>query len=135
MNIECKTLFDCSATGTTGHYKPGSVPYLDKVGQSIEDLISWSNSRNRQRNWETLLQIVQLRSQIEIVSEPEIRESTWTFVFSVENDHVYGEQFLELYHDSRGVPMLTALSETKTKDSMLIIQGANQNIWFRKINN
>jgi hypothetical protein len=135
MKIECRTLFDCSPTGTTGHFRRSDVPYQDQTGQEIGDQITWNRSRNQQRNWETLLQIVQLRSQIEIIQTPEHRQDGWCWQFAVEQDAVYGDDFSALYQDGAGVPMLTGLDEPGDPGPVLVTSGGKQNIWFKTINN
>ena len=64
MQIQCRTLFDITETGTTGHFKPSHVPGKDRAGQNITDNQTWTKSRNQQRNLETITQILQLRTQI-----------------------------------------------------------------------
>ena len=64
MRYMCQTLFDITATGVTGHFKTTRVPYVDQAGQEIVDQATWNRSRNQQRNWETLTQILGLRTQL-----------------------------------------------------------------------
>ena len=135
MNIKCRTLFDCTTTGTTGSFRPSQVPFQDHSGTEIGNLAQWNISRNKQRNWETLLQIMQLRSQIDVVQTARAVQQAWEFEFSVENDWVYGENLAELVKDAEGVPMLIGLGETSVDDRVLHSSGADQNIWFETINN
>lgn len=135
MKIECRTLFDCSATGVTGHFRKSELPYQDRLGQLISDQGTWNRSRNQQRNWETLLQIVQLRSQIEILTEPQQHEDGWIWQFQVESEFVYGENFSGLTQDAEGVPMLRGLDEKTELADCIKTSGRKQNIWFRQINN
>ena len=60
FRIECYTLFDITQTGVLNRSRP-----VD--GQ---DLDQWVHKRNTQANFDTLLQIISLRSQPEIVSSP-----------------------------------------------------------------
>jgi len=64
MRILCRTLFDCSATGVTGHYRPSQVPFEDSAGNTIANQHDWMFARNQQRNWETLNQLISLRTQV-----------------------------------------------------------------------
>ena len=66
----CKTLFDITATGVTGHYKSSRVPFQDLTGTSITNEISWNRARNQQRNWETITQLISLRTQISELQTP-----------------------------------------------------------------
>lgn len=134
MKIACRTLFDCSPTGTTGHFRVSDIPRQDGMGQDIVNQHTWNRSRNQQRNWETLLQVVQLRSQIDIVQQPQRQTDGWHWQFAVEQDSVYGEDFAALYQDAAGVPMIVGLGEIDTPGPVLITAGPNQNIWFQTIN-
>ena len=133
MKIHCRTLFDITATGITGHYKSSRVPFQDAGGSRITDESSWNRSRNQQRNWETLTQLLQLRSQIFDLTTPTAVEDAWQFKFSVEIDQLYlldGDDFGVLRQDCAGVPMITGLGEQHFLATVLIPQGAQQNIWF-----
>lgn len=133
MKICCRTLFDITATGVTGHYKSSRVPFQDAGGNAVSDESSWNRSRNQQRNWETLTQLLQLRSQIFDLTIPVMIEDSWQFEFSVEIDQLYlldGDDFGVLRQDCAGVPMITGLGEQHFLATVLIPQGAQQNIWF-----
>lgn len=80
------------------------------------------------------MQILQLRSQIEILQEPSYVNGKWSFVFEIERDETYGENFQSLMEDAAGVPMLTGLDEKQGLKPMLIVRGQHQNIWFTSIN-
>jgi hypothetical protein len=63
----------------------------------------------------------------------------WSFEFEVESGLVYSELGQEnditvLVNECEGVPMIVGLKETQTQHSVLITQGADQNIWFDTIN-
>ncbi len=134
MKILCKTLFDCTSTGTTGTFRPSVIPTQDRSGRQLQSQQDWNYSRNQQRNWETLLQIIQLRSQVEIL-DPAVRQHDhWSFVFAVELDNVYGEGLSALYQDAQGVPMLVGLGEQSQPTKALMCSGPQQNIWFETIN-
>ena len=64
MRFVVQTFFDITATGVTGHYKPARVPFRDHAGNVITDESDWGRARNQQRNWETLTQILGLRTQL-----------------------------------------------------------------------
>ena len=135
MKYACQTLFDITATGITGHCKSSKMPFRDRTGRMISDVESWNRSRNQQRNWETITQILGLRTQLFNLTEP-IRDQTgtrWMFEFETETDGVYGPEsdpVAVLRADAAGVPMLTQLENADDLSRVLITQGQGQNIWF-----
>lgn len=135
ITIQAKTLFDISATGVTGHFKSNRLPYYDATGQQITDQHTWNHSRNQQRNFETLIQLLNLRTQIFEITQPVRQQGAWSFEFQVESPGVFGEDdnFSVLYNDADGIPMLRNLNENGDLDPVLITLGPRQNIWFEKI--
>ena len=136
MQIRCRTTFDISQTGITGHFKPSQIPFTDRAGNNIVDLDTWSRSRNQQRNLETISQILQLRTQIFEVGTPKDSNGYWSFEFSVEFDGIYQhglDTFGILKQDCDSVPMIVGLNEKYTLTPMLVTDGSQQNIWFELI--
>jgi hypothetical protein len=135
IKIQVRTKFDITATGTTGHFKSSRIPYVDQADQSITDIGSWNRSRNQQRNFETLLQVLSLRTQILEVTTPECQDGKWQFEFCVEAAGIFGEEdnFSVLYDDADGVPMLRELDNDADVDAVLITLGPKQNVWFTLI--
>lgn len=136
MRIRCETLFDCSATSVTGHFRPSHTPFQDATGALITDQAAWNRARNQQRNWETLLQIVGLRSQLLDIQPPWVEKNRWCFEFTVEQEGVLDEanDFAALKRDCTGVPMICALEPAITSTAAIVTEGALQNIWFCAIN-
>lgn len=139
MKIICRTFFDCSATGVTGHFRPSQVPFEHRAGSVVQDQRSWNYARNQQRNWETLTQLISLRTQPISVAVLGQKSGIWSFEFEVESGLVYSTSGQEndisgLANECAGVPMITGLQETLTEETVLITQGADQNIWFEPIN-
>lgn len=133
MKVRCKTYFDITATGVTGHYKSSRIPFTDASGQPIENEAAWNYSRNQQRNWETITQLLSLRTQIFNINEPSQTEDFWHFEFESETPDAFGppNNPTELLNsDSAGVPMLIDLNERQKLQPFLIVNGPNQNIWF-----
>ena len=133
MKYGCRTRFDITNTGVTGHYKSSRVPFRDLSGQEILDESSWNRARNQQRNWETLTQLIGLRAQISDSTPPTRAGDSWTFEFSVETADVYGTEedaTAILRSDSAGVPMLIDLENVSGIEPVLIVAGDQQNIWF-----
>ena len=139
MKIRCKTLFDCSPTGITGHFRPGQIPFNDETGKSIHNIEDWSFARNQQRNLETIMQMISLRAQPAIIEKPTAHNGTWEFVFEVESAGVYSltgnlDDLGALVSECEGIPMILHLTETLVSVSKMITQGPDQNIWFETIN-
>jgi hypothetical protein len=138
MKFACQTLFDITATGVTGHCKTTRMPFQDRAGQTIHDVESWNRSRNQQRNWETLTQILSLRTQLFDLSEPIADQSgtRWMFEFETESEGIYGPEsdpVSVLRSDAAGVPMLLDLNNDPDIATVLVTDGARQNIWFAPI--
>ena len=131
MKIVCTTSFDITVTGVTGHYKVSRVPFQDCAGREITTERDWNRSRNQQRNWETLQQLLSLRTQVFSATVPTRQGHTWQFEFEVESQDVYGEDLSLLQADCEGVPMLTGLDETASSTKVLVTQGQLQNLWFQ----
>ena len=133
MRFKCRTHFDITATGITGHFKSARVPFTDRTNQHIEDELSWNRSRNQQRNWETITQLIGMRTQINFLEDPATKNSTWEFEFEVDAPAVFGSEenpVALLLSDADGVPMLTGLNERKNTSPFLVVNGDKQNVWF-----
>ena len=129
MRIQCQTLFDITATGVTGHFKPSRIPFPDATGATINSEAKWNRARNQQRNWETVTQIISLRTQVDFIP-PVQNNDTWTFEFEIANDQLFAndqDPLAVLKTDCADVPMITGLNETALNDTILII---DKNTWF-----
>lgn len=136
ITIECSTLFDITATGITGHFRSSRLPFQDRAGHRITNEESWNRARNQQRNWETLTQIIGIRTQLFELTEPQEFDGIWRFTFATETPSVFGtpdDPTAVLRADAEGVPMLRELDNDPDIDSVLITDGARQNIWFNLI--
>ena len=132
MRFSCTTLFDITATGVTGYFKSSRVPFKDRADNTIRDVADWNRSRNQQRNWETVNQIIGMRTQVES-TEPKREGSSWGFEFETETPGAYGtdaDPVAVLYSDADGVPMLTDLDNNRELASVVVVSGPGQNIWF-----
>lgn len=139
MKILCRTLFDCSYTGVTGHHRSSEIPFVDKSGQPVTDVTAWNRSRNQQRNYETLLQIFGLRTQPQAITPPCCCNEVWEFSFDSESEGVFqvpgsSDSLASLKLDCEGVPMMTGLREQPGIEPMLCSNGTKTNIWFKNIN-
>ena len=126
--VICYTLFDCTATGILNHAKVTQLPLTDRQGHILSDQTALTKARNQQRNWETLTQLISLRTQVTIYSEPQILQDAsvavlglnrragriWTFEFGSEFADIYdisGKPLAALIQDCDGVPLITGLDE------------------------
>jgi hypothetical protein len=133
MKFQCRTLFDITATGVTGHYRSVRGAFVDHAGNRIHDQTSWDRARNQQRNWETVTQIISLRTQVFELTDPVKTMDHWQFEFSVETPSVFGtpeDPVKVLIQDSHHVPMLNNLDNSAELPPNLISAGTDQNIWF-----
>jgi hypothetical protein len=135
--IDCFTLIDITATGINGHVKAAQFPYVSKSGMIIQDNAGLLRARNQQRNFDTLLQLIGLRTQMYNITDPQQISNgpfgvhrTWHFTFEVEPQSqwsVDGDDLWILKQDSDGTPMIVNLGETAAVEPRIITQGRNVN--------
>jgi hypothetical protein len=132
IQIKCRTLFDITATGVTGHLNLAKLPLTDRTGRGITDADSWNRARNQQRNWEALTQLISLRTQVFELVEPVIEQDSWYFEFQTESEifNDGADPVGVLKADAHGIPMLRELDNSPGIDPILVTSGARQNIWF-----
>jgi hypothetical protein len=137
VTIQCGTLFDITETGVRNHTANARLPFQDQAGQHVDTESAWQRSRNQQRNWETVNQILALRTLPENISTPVIepgdRGLTWQFEFDIPDLSAVseGDQELSLLlRDCESVPMITGLTETAKLEPELRTQAPAANIWF-----
>lgn len=136
MKILTTTAFDITATGVTGNFRPDKLPMISETGAEIRDYLAWTRSRNQQRNLETVLQLAQMRSQIDEITRPERDQDTglWKFEFTVERPDVYAlgnDDLVFLRDDCENVPIVIGLEESPGCTDVIHAQGVDQNIWFQ----
>ena len=139
--ILCFTLFDITETGIANRSQPEGD---DKM---------WLQKRNTQCNFDTILQVISLRSQPEVVSKPELIQITnydyfgflykksdithcWKFDFEVQHSSVFEDgisQLGALYNDCDKVPMILINGQTEMITSSLDISPELKNIYFEVI--
>jgi hypothetical protein len=111
------------------------MPFQDKTGRTITTQAEWQQARNQQSNWETVNQVISLRTLPERISSPvtDSTTATWSFEFDVVdpgsisyNNNPVGY----LIADCDGVPMITGLGESPDSATFLSSQGTSANIWF-----
>ena len=126
------TLVDITATGVTKFN-------TDTVKQ-----------RNQQRNWESVQQVLGLRTQIFDLSQSQTKDNVkhyefgdiykgnhkvWSFKFAVEFDSIYkllNNDLAVLEKDFEQTPIIVGLEETaKFPISLFYTNGAEKNIYFK----
>lgn len=138
--IRCHTLFDITQTGVLNRSKPNEP-----------DMNSWLRRRNTQCNFDTILQVISLRSQPEVIRAPSSHElpetdsgyfgflyegqkiKYWRFDFEVQHTSVFENgiiPFGALYSDCEGVPMILHEEQTTLYSKFLNISPELRNIYF-----
>lgn len=133
--IRCQTQFDITATGVRSYFSESKLPFKDLTGREIDDLKSWSWSRNQQRNWETINQLISLRTLPENIIIPTLdtKNQQWSFEFDVTNIEsisLNNDPVGALVKDCQDVPMILGLLEKSDSSPVLITYGAGTNTWF-----
>ena len=150
--ISCYVLFDITSTGVLNRHRP-------KIDLEVQEMQEWMHTRNTQCNFDTIQQVISLRSQPEIVRKPnkiDIRLDTfadfgflyeqnedevypcWSFDFSVQHPSVFDDGMQEvgaLYTDCSGVPMLKCNTSWDKLTSMLDTSDEFRNIFFKVLIN
>lgn len=138
--IKCYTLFDITQTGVLNRSKP--------TGDDVE---SWIKRRNTQCNFDTILQVISLRSQPEVIKIPQGIEMTeslydlfgflyskenvncWIFEFEVQHSSVFENGITSLgalYKDCEGVPMIMCDNQHSLCPKFLDTSPELKNIYF-----
>lgn len=131
QRIQVRCLFDITQTNTTGRFREDQIPYHDFSNSKISDYNTWNQSRNKQRNFETVIQTLGLRAQISDITTPEKTNKGWSFDFTVDTPGAYGDNLEILIHDLVGVPMIPI--PLGIKSVTLQPLGSEQNIWLEII--
>lgn len=128
------TLIDITPTGVTNY--------------SIKNELA----RNQQRNWETIQQLISLRTQPTIISTDQFeddvkrynfginykgRQKIWTFKFAVDYADIYQEgpdKFGLVKYDFQITPIILGLTETAGPEHALFYpKGPWNNIYFKTL--
>ena len=133
LSIRVKTDFDCTPTGITGHFRENAVPFQDQADQPVTNQTSWLRSRNQQRNWETLMQLISLYTQPLRVSRVKIENLRWQFDFDTDTDDVFqlgNDPVGRLRQACNGVPIINYVEQELTT-----LLRPDVNIWFEPLDN
>lgn len=133
IRVKCTTLFDITATGVKNRFHKSRLPFNDNTGKMVASDYEWQRSRNQQCNWETVNQVISLRTLPENITTPRAVDNRWTFEFNVvDPDTIFrdGDPVAALKDDCIGVPMVLGLSENGELDPVL---APGTNIWFELV--
>lgn len=142
--ISCFTLFDITKTGIANRARPGD---------DVLDTSDWFNKRNTQCNFDTILQVISLRAQPDVINDPKKftnkldnmfglayqdnnLHNIWTFDFTVQHSSVFEDgiqQLGYLYQDCIGVPMIISDNIDIKIVNTLQIDDQYRNIFFVKL--
>ena len=145
--IRCQTLFDITKTGILNRRTPINLP-PDKI-------LEWEQNRSRQSNFDTIVQVISLRTQPENISNPILSEvdfknennfgflfeneepqKMWSFTFTISYSNVYNDGIDDLghlYYDCDGVPMLKLNNDWDKLPNFLDVSPELRNICFEVI--
>lgn len=143
--ICCYTLFNVTQTGVLNRSKPNE--------NNVE---GWLHKRNTQCNFDTILQVISLRSQPEVVKNPIKIEMTdedfmkfgflyektdnynycWKFEFEIQHSSVFENGITPLgalYNDCDGVPMIPCHEQLTIIPHFLDTSIELKNIYFEVV--
>ena len=142
--ICCYTLFNITQTGILNRSKP--------IDNAIDD---WLTRRNTQCNFDTVLQVISLRSQPEVTKIPVMHQMNtedfdkfgflyntedpcyyWKFEFEIQHPSVFENGIKplgSLYNDCEGVPMINIEGQHPLCPKFLDVSAELQNIYFEVV--
>lgn len=146
------TLVDITRTDTLRLFNQNVISTYNKIGTLITGELVWNFSRNQQRNWQTVLQLVNLRDKALYITSPAFLNNrdlkkykfgkkylgfhtVWSLQFSLTSFNTYEEKISAidfLLHDFNKIPIITKLSETvNLPTSCFETTGEYQNTYIR----
>jgi hypothetical protein len=149
--ITIYTLFDITRTGVLKNYTENFPAFVDDADQLVRNQTEWMRSRNQQRNFETLMQIVSLRAQPIMLENPKKilasaqslnfgssytgEQSVWAVSFATEHADAYSHQSNPLgllLTECHNIPMIVGLTETFSPPHQFMqTAGINTNTVFK----
>jgi hypothetical protein len=103
----------------------------DQQGQAVTDQATWLRSRNQQRNWETIMQLISLYTQPVRVSGVRLENLRWQFDFDTDVEDVFrlnNDPVGRLRQICDGVPVINYVEQELTT-----LLRPDVNIWFEAI--
>jgi len=120
VRIRCTTTFDITATNQRGRARDNDT---------VTNL-----RRNQQRNWDTLNQLLSLRTLPENITDPvsDTAAGVWSFAFDVPDLSAITDDIPMdlLINDCNGVPMITGLTESPGHSAVIKTHAPDVNLWF-----
>jgi hypothetical protein len=135
VRVKCSTLFDITETGVKNRSYKSKIAFKDNNGHEITSDDKWNRARNQQCNWETINQIISLRTLPENITTPVQDADTgiWHFEFDVVDPASIfqdGDPVGYLLRDCAGVPMILGLDESAGISPTMVSTVPDANIWF-----
>ena len=131
LSIRVTTDFDCRPTDITGHFRPNILPITDQQEQAVTNQATWLRSRNQQRNWETIMQLISLYTQPLRVSRVRVENLRWQFDFDTDQEEVFqldNDPVGRLRQACAGVPVINYVEQELTT-----LLRPDVNIWFEAL--
>jgi len=133
IRIRCITTVDITATGVKNRFYKSRLPFCDATGRLVDSESAWQQTRAQQSNWETVNQLISLRTLTENITTPVCQDATWQFEFDAVDPAAIADVTDPvglLKADFDGVPIVstntaTGVSMLKTVDDV--------NVWFELI--
>lgn len=135
IRVKCSTRFDITETGVKNRSYKSQMTFRDRAGRKITTAADWNRARNQQCNWETINQIISLRTLPENITTPvqDADSGIWHFEFDVVDPASIfcdGNPVGYLLSDCVGVPMILGLDEAAETPACIVSAGSDANIWF-----
>lgn len=124
QHIKIYSEFDITNTGVTRNFKPCTFPQVIN-GVKVSSEQEWGRLRKQQCNWETVVQVVSLRTQPFDIQTTKLSD-TWILEFDIDHTGVYFKDHDPvglLRDDFRGVAMITGLNESKALEPLVVVDG------------
>jgi len=140
FSVKCYTLFDINNTGILNKHQ---------ANNSVDP--DWLYKRNTQCNFDTILQVISLRSQPDVIAYPKLTTkpcnifgaafskyqeiACWEFEFSIQHSSVFSNdngEFGLLYADCNEVPMIIVKDNYRELSEYLNITNELKNIQFEE---
>lgn len=139
------SLIDITNTGVLAAYKKDAKAFMDNAQQVVKDKQSWDRSRNQQRNWETLTQLISMITQPTILQQPipKRKQDLLNYNFSYTGEHTVWEFIIGAEHASvfdskvlieicNKIPIVTNLKETFEPNNPIFDTEQDINLYFEK---
>jgi len=146
QKLKVQTLFDITNTHIVRNYKPALI----KSHPTIHTKQDWIKARQQETNWETMIQVISLRSNPIDIKPPKpqvmdlsdfgyymFKGLVWEFTFVIESNDVFHDGTNNvglLLDDLNNVPMISGLNENtidcdyfKTNDTLTKVYITMQN--------